>query len=187
MNSTVGPFVPDGYSPPFAVVTPTDHEAWILIATALGLACSLLFCAIRIFVRLAISPNFGLDDYSLYLGTILAVIQSALLFEGCNKGLGKAIDLVKVSDQIAAQKLYYASNLLLILSLCCSKLSVVFFFLRLSPAKSHKRLFSIALLLVVLWTIGSFFTLALQCELSEPWISLNQTCPNMVSFMSLTG
>ena len=34
--------IPTGYSAPFAVVTDSDHTAWLLIATALGLCLILL-------------------------------------------------------------------------------------------------------------------------------------------------
>lgn len=48
---THGLVVPPGQSPPFAVVTSTDHSAWIIIATALGLACVLVFSGIKAFAR----------------------------------------------------------------------------------------------------------------------------------------
>lgn len=62
--------IPDGYSPPFAVVTDTDHTAWIYIATALGLALILLFGGIRVIVRGSICPGIGLDDYFLAASTV---------------------------------------------------------------------------------------------------------------------
>lgn len=62
--------VPSGYSAPFAVVTDTDHSAWLIIATALGLSWTLLFAAIRIFIRRTIAPGVGLDDASLAAATV---------------------------------------------------------------------------------------------------------------------
>jgi hypothetical protein len=75
------PVVPHGQSPPFAVVTPTDHSAWIIITTAFGLACLLLFTLIRTFVRLTIAPPFGLDDAFLGSATVgrpLALLPSTV-------------------------------------------------------------------------------------------------------------
>ena len=62
--------VPAGQSPPFAVVTETDHEAWIVIATAFGLCCSLIFGAFRVFVRFTIARGAGLDDAFLGIATV---------------------------------------------------------------------------------------------------------------------
>ena len=69
-SSSSGFPVPPGQHPPFAVVTDTDHTAWILVATAVGLSCVFLFSGIRIFVRSTISPGFDLDDASLAASTV---------------------------------------------------------------------------------------------------------------------
>lgn len=70
--STMPPWsaVPAGQHAPFAVVTPNDHSAWVIIASALGLALTLLFGAIRIFVRATVGGGHGLDDYMVTAGTV---------------------------------------------------------------------------------------------------------------------
>ena len=65
-----GGITPPGQSPPFAVVTPTDHTAWIVIATALGLSWVLLFGCGRLFVRCTVNPGFALDDASFAASTV---------------------------------------------------------------------------------------------------------------------
>jgi hypothetical protein len=62
--------VPPGQSAPFATITPTDHSAWIIISTALGLSMSLLFAAIRVFIRSATKHGYGKDDYLLAAATV---------------------------------------------------------------------------------------------------------------------
>lgn len=62
--------VPPGQSAPFATITPTDHRAWIIISTALGLSMSLLFAAIRIFIHSATKHEYGKDDYALGVATV---------------------------------------------------------------------------------------------------------------------
>ena len=62
--------IPDGYSPPYAVVTEADHTAWLLVATAMGLCMILLFGIIRAFTRWAVSPGLGLDDACLAASTV---------------------------------------------------------------------------------------------------------------------
>jgi hypothetical protein len=46
--------------PAFATVSDTDHTAWIIISTVLGIPIILVFGVIRYAVRRAI--NFGFDD-----------------------------------------------------------------------------------------------------------------------------
>lgn len=66
------PNVPPGQSPPFQVVDDLHHGAWIIIATALGLVLSLASFLIRLYVRLALNPSFGHDDY-VFLGAMVRV------------------------------------------------------------------------------------------------------------------
>jgi hypothetical protein len=65
-----GVAIPPGQSAPFATVTLTDHSAWIIISTALGLSMSLLFAAIRVFIRSATKHGYGKDDYVLAAATV---------------------------------------------------------------------------------------------------------------------
>ena len=62
--------VPEGQYPPFEVVTDTDHTAWIIIATALGLSFILIFSGIKVFIRYTISPRVGLDETFLAISTV---------------------------------------------------------------------------------------------------------------------
>lgn len=180
-NITYGPTIPEGYSPPFAIVSPEDHEAWILIATALGLVCILFFAGIRVLVRYTISRGFGWDDHTLLAATGLAIIQAALIFGACQKGFGKSLNLVAEDNYDGVQSLWYAAELLFILALGLAKISVVFFLLRISRVKEHRLAFYIAIGLMAAWTLASFFAIALQCNLAHPWMNVGENCTGMVS------
>lgn len=84
---------PDGQYPPLAVITDDDHRAWIIIATALGLAIVLLFAAIRAFVRFTFSDGFGIDDAFIGASTSLTVVQSALILSATGQGLGQSLKI----------------------------------------------------------------------------------------------
>ena len=124
--------VPEGQYPPFSVVTPDDHTAWILIATALGLVYSLFFGAIRVLVRCTISRGFGLDDYTICVATILATVQSSMILGACSKGLGESVNLISAQAQEQVQQMYHTSNFFLIVALGLSKISAVYFLYRIS-------------------------------------------------------
>lgn len=182
MSTNYGPVVPEGQHPPFAVVTPDDQSAWVIIAATLGLVCSLFFGGLRYFVRRTIDGEFGLDDYTLGAATVLAFIQSSIILGACSKGLGKSIDILSLGAQNEAQGMYYASNLFFIIIIGLSKISVVAFLLRLSPYKPHHKLvFVSAIAVLAAWTVASLFTVALQCNLQHAWLSVNEECTGTVS------
>jgi hypothetical protein len=70
MSQSTEPYVPDGYYPPFAAVTDTDHSAYIIIAVSLGVTFVLLSSLIRIFLRISFLQSAGLDDTFLAAGTV---------------------------------------------------------------------------------------------------------------------
>lgn len=57
-----GIVVPPGQHAPFSTITSTDHSTWIIISSALGSCLSLLFAAIRVFIRSAMKQGYRKDD-----------------------------------------------------------------------------------------------------------------------------
>ncbi|KAB8292434.1 hypothetical protein EYC80_008160 [Monilinia laxa] len=175
---TTGLVVPPGQSPPFAVVTNTDHSAWIIIATALGLACVLVFSGIKAFARGSLGKEITYDEICLAASTLISVIQSSVILGACSKGLGKSIELVPAKNQAQIQQMCYTSLVLFIVSLGLSKSSVVVLLGSLTPDQKHKKIFRAAIGLMVAWTISSTFAVALQCNLTYPWRTIGQRCDN---------
>lgn len=73
----------------------------------------------------------------------------------------------------------YASDLLFILAIYCSKASAVFLFLRLTPKKHHVRFCWSILVTSTIWAVASLFAVAMRCQLSQPWV-VNEHCVNIV-------
>lgn len=172
------PDVLPGHYPPFATVSATDHSAWILIAASLGLVCTLVFGGLRTLVR---GRSFGLDDYALLPAIALAIIQSSLVFGACASDFGKAFYLISPDNQVEVQRLFYTSNILTIIVVGLSKLSVPLILLRMSPVKHHRIIFYITIGSFVAVTLGSAITAALQCGSSKPWLTMGKECPQLVS------
>lgn len=103
--------VPEGYYPPFAVISDEDQGGWIIIATAIGMAMALLSTAIRIYVKIISRQQGGLDDVLLATGTVFAFIQQSVVLGGCSKGLGRAVSLLSASELRSVEKVCeYARN-----------------------------------------------------------------------------
>ena len=62
--------VPAGQHPPFAVVTPTDHRAWIFVSAALGISLTFMSLGVRAFVRYATRVALGYDDAALMFSIV---------------------------------------------------------------------------------------------------------------------
>ena len=166
-----------GHLPPLSTVTPTDHSAWILIATSLGLVYTLIFGGLRTFVR---GSNLGPDDYVLAPAIGLSVVQSGLVFAACAKGFGKAFDLISEHHQLQVQQIFYTSNILVLVIVALSKLSVPLILLRMSPMIHHKITFYLTIGGVVVSALGFIFTVALQCGPTTPWLTVNNSCVERV-------
>lgn len=67
MSSVV---VPPGQSPPFEVIDSDHRGGVIIIVAACSLVLSLVAVLIRVYVRLLLSPPFGLDDHVLLGATV---------------------------------------------------------------------------------------------------------------------
>lgn len=70
MSSIQPPLVPPGQSPPFEVIDGDHAGGSLIIAGACSLVLSLIAALIRIYVRLYLSPSFGVDDWVLLGATV---------------------------------------------------------------------------------------------------------------------
>lgn len=172
--------IPEGFSPPLAVVTENDHTGWIYISAILGLCCFLVFAGVRLLVRSMFTGSFGNDDYFFYAATGVAIIQTGIILGGCSAGLGKSVDLLSDQALVQVQKIYYTSNLFFIGAVGLSKMSVIAFLHRTSQMRSHRLVFNTATGLVGAWIVASIFALAFQCDLSHPWVAAGEQCPGSV-------
>lgn len=106
--------IPEGYNPPFAVITDHDHSAYLIIACALGIALVSLSIVIHVFLRTAFGHGFGWDDTVLFLATVsrpndtrrlhyltdplhlqaVAFVQSSVTWTAAVHGLGASITLL---------------------------------------------------------------------------------------------
>ncbi|RMZ91502.1 hypothetical protein DV736_g1275, partial [Chaetothyriales sp. CBS 134916] len=177
--TSVNTHIPEGYSPPFATLTTTDHTAWILIATALCMACFLFFCSIRVALRFTLSPGFEFDDYTCWAATGIAALQSSIVLGACAKGFGKSTNLLSVDELDSVQKLYYASNLFFILAVGMSKISVICLLHRIWRLDGNRKALYAGMAVVGAWAISSIFAIAFQCDYSHPWTMVDEKCPGI--------
>ncbi|KAJ0426479.1 hypothetical protein BJY00DRAFT_272262 [Aspergillus carlsbadensis] len=176
-----GPTVLPGQSPPFQVVDDQHHGAWIIITAALCLVLSIVSFLIRLYVRLALNPPFGSDDWVFLGATAIAVIQASLVFGACSEGLGTAIVLLKDDQVDKIQRLLGVSDILYLITLFTTKCCVVGIYLRLTPQRLHNLLSWGTLALCTLWVVPAIFILTINCGFNRPWRGEGGHCKDEVA------
>lgn len=184
MASDIPLVIPTGYYPPLAVVTPDDHRAWIIIATSLGLVIALLSAVIRATVRSQFGQRLGVDDAFLAAGIVAALIQEGVVLGATSRGLGRTVDDLSPTDLRMVEKSFYTANIFSLVALALCKWSVAWFILRLTPVVSQKRMIYAVCWSVAIWMVLGIFLLALQCDLSHPWVPVRAQCTGVVRLLS---
>lgn len=96
MSSTDFP-IPEGYYPPFAIISEDDHTGWIIIATALGLTLVLISSIIRFVLRSTLGQKAGTDDILLGVATVSQDVRTqesdapSDMARSCSPSLPKAL------------------------------------------------------------------------------------------------
>ncbi|KFY42604.1 hypothetical protein V495_04422 [Pseudogymnoascus sp. VKM F-4514 (FW-929)] len=180
MDSTT-PVLAPGQSPPLAVISPTNQGGVVLIITALCMVFALVSILIRLYIRLQIRHAYERDDSAVAIAMLFSIIQSSVVFVEVSKGYGKTIRDISPSGIIELQKASYASDILYIVSLWLTKFSVAFLLFRLSSDKRHNWMSRAILLTAAILAAISVFIVALRCDLSQPWIFINEQCTNLLT------
>jgi hypothetical protein len=81
--------------------------------------------------------------------------------------------------------MYYTSSLLFMLSLGSSKINVVLFLDGLTANPRQRRIFRWLGVIIATWMVSSLLALALQCDLSHPWLLVGQECHGSVCMTGL--
>lgn len=85
------------------------------------------------------------------------------------------------AQSLTFEQTFYAFQILTVTTLALAKCSVALFILRLSPFDGHRALIWGVMTVVAIWLAASVFALALQCDVSQPWVLEGARCSGSVS------
>ncbi|GCB25368.1 hypothetical protein AAWM_08253 [Aspergillus awamori] len=159
-----------------------DHVDEIAIATIYLMVMMILAVLIRLAFRLHMLRSLEWDDGTISLALIFAVAQCAVILVGTEHGLGKRKLSLNGREVHTLEKALYSSNILYVLALSLAKISVLLLLNKLSVNRWHKKISFWTSVLVGIWTVPVFFTLAFQCGVPEPWDASNGHCINIFAF-----
>ncbi|EED24129.1 conserved hypothetical protein [Talaromyces stipitatus ATCC 10500] len=159
--------VPPGQSPPFEVVDDQHHGAWIIIATALGVAITLVCWLIRLYVRFVLTSTFGIADWILAASSAMALIQSIIILAAAHYGFGTSIELLKSDIVVRIQNMLVASDVFYIISLYLAKISVMAILLQLTPQRKHNLASWVVGGVCTAWFVVSVLLITVDCEVID--------------------
>ncbi|KAL2430279.1 hypothetical protein ABEF95_003723 [Exophiala dermatitidis] len=150
---------------PLGVISSSNQSGLILILTALSLSFIVVSLVIRVSIRVP-TRLWKWDDSALTAATVLAFVQSSLVFYEVHIGLGDR-SIVERNDEASdkIKKYYFANDFLYLAVLLFSKGAVGCLFLRLTRQMGHLRA-----IWVILGTCGAWFVLSiLLISIGSSW------------------
>lgn len=148
---------------------------WLLIVV------SVLVVATRLSIKYKVS-TLGIDDVLILFALAFSIAFCIALSFATADGLGQPQSSLSSSQLLGWQKATFVTNLMYILVLFLSKLSVVFFLDTMTPNQSSNRIRLGLGALVICWGISSFFAASFQCRAPETWLILSDQCFNQNAF-----
>ncbi|KIW26305.1 uncharacterized protein PV07_09406 [Cladophialophora immunda] len=150
--------------PPLQDITPQNRGPIALATAVTLLVISSLTVGVKLWTRYATTRNFGSNDIVMFAAITLAYGQTISISLAVDKGLGRHQTAVKEPDLIELSKLFYASNILLVLALACAKAAVTLLIIAIKPLRWVMFACYGMLGFVAVWGVASVFVVAFQCS-----------------------
>ncbi|KAF4634024.1 hypothetical protein G7Y89_g4084 [Cudoniella acicularis] len=142
-----------------------NHQLVLIAITALVVSLATISVAFRFWSRYISRVSFGLDDISI-LGALLISfgkdVGTGLLL---SHGLGKHQIILNNEQLLAILKSFFASSILFFVAIAITKISILFFYLRIFWCDKKVVLgCNVGFTLIFLWLIANFLLAFLNCR-----------------------
>ncbi|PSN70136.1 hypothetical protein BS50DRAFT_585592 [Corynespora cassiicola Philippines] len=136
----------------------TNRGPGILAVTWIETGIGLILVVARYYTRSRIVQNMGIDDWSMYLATVLGVMTSIVITLMVHYGFGRHVVYLSLPQLIQAVKWIWISAPISTWSACFGKISIA---LLLTRILNHKRaiLWFLWLLIVALFVVNVLLTI----------------------------
>ncbi|KAJ5113648.1 hypothetical protein N7456_002182 [Penicillium angulare] len=171
-----------GTLPPLFEISDEDHGGYVAVAVYTLLVLSIFIVVTRLFTRWYIGRVIHSDDILLGASALLGILQSIFVQLAISDGLGRKRSTVTNHEFLQFLKHEYVAQILLIMTIALSKLSLGLLF----KSTMTSRRFSWAnwtlMAVITAWAVGSILALALRCSLPTPWLwSSSDKCINQAA------
>ncbi|KAH7006752.1 hypothetical protein EDB80DRAFT_841889 [Ilyonectria destructans] len=160
----------------------------ILAATLLVTTLATITVIARSYVRLFVIRNTGSDDVFMIVAMALAWVGQGLVIPQVFHGAGRHIGDVNPASYRIGLKLNFISQPIFLIAICVAKLSIGSSLLRIASTKGYKYLILSIMGVMILYTVGCFFTILFQCsDVRYLWDStVKATCWSQRTVQSLS-
>ncbi|CBX96377.1 predicted protein [Plenodomus lingam JN3] len=107
--------------------------------------------------------QLGFDDYTIYVAMLLLAVFSGLSVPLANAGLGKDIWTIPFDNITFILLVYFADELIYLTIVTLTKVSILFFFLRIFPKKSFRKMVYILMTINGLFLFSFIIVSVFQC------------------------
>ncbi|KAK5732432.1 hypothetical protein LTR17_010488 [Elasticomyces elasticus] len=168
----------ESLSPSFYQATPTNQGPYILLAAVILIIITGLTLMVKFQTVFATFRRPRRDDIALAAALVFALGYTITLCQAVNRGLGRVASELTTHQVLLLSQSYYASNILLYLSLASAKASATMLILAIQPkGRVLISLYSV-LATIAVWTVAAVSTVVLQCKPTR-WVmgpSTSDTC-----------
>ncbi|SPQ24202.1 2b2a6eeb-e6b9-4f40-a6f9-8a0492472a76 [Thermothielavioides terrestris] len=143
---------------------PNDNDGPRILGATLAItSLALITYVARMYVRLFVVHNVGLDDYFMTLAVALVLSGEGVVWGSVVHGAGRHIGDIPPADLSTGLKLNFVSQPMYLFAICIVKLAVGSMLLRIATTPFYRRLIISIMSFMAVYTIACFFTIILQC------------------------
>jgi len=181
---------PEGM-PPLPSNPADDDSARILAATITVTVAAFITYVARMYTRLVMVRNVGLDDAFITLAMALSISGEGVVWGSVVNGAGRHLGDIPLQNLSAGLKLNFISQAIYLIAICVVKLSVGAMLLRIASIAIYKRIVVSLMVFMALWTTMCVITLCVQCTdiraLWDPTIPLSCWGPDTLHGLSYSN
>jgi hypothetical protein len=162
-------------------ITATNKSPLILIVTWLLLVLAAFAYIMPSIIKISRQAmSFGVDDYLLTGALVFCAAQSLATILRAADGSGKPFDTLSVEKVNKITEAAMAANVLYVVSLALSKLSLLRLLVKITPNSRHNQVMNGISLFVILFTFISIFVVSFSCSVPKTWDYASGRCINRV-------
>ncbi|KAF2847929.1 hypothetical protein T440DRAFT_520366 [Plenodomus tracheiphilus IPT5] len=161
---------------PIAALTVEDHGPINTVVAIFLTTTSVLITTVRVAIRKQKVRQFEPDDILFGLGLCFGILSSVLSHFCVRAGLGRHQQ--KLDQELVGRyfKLFWVTQIFVVLALALAKLSLALLFKRITPRQIRPRIARLLMPMIALYTLVCVSLISFQCQLPRPWILSPKKC-----------
>jgi len=168
-------------------VTPNDFSPVVGVINWVMMVSTVLTGLTRIGMKLVVSRELNNDDFVISFAVVFSIAQTIAVAVQVGHGIGQRQDSLSQASLQVYQKAGYSVDLLFIINLALSKISVLLLLRQITPVRPYQIGALGTMVLVAAWSIISFFASAFQCGVPGSWKILDPKCFDQTAFWTFFG